>query len=92
MLIGIRHQQQRTAARYPDQHSAWLTALPPRMLPYAGLRLVPRLNVDRTGHEPFRSGAYQQQLRVWQRECNITDEAGRWPSPPISGATPTPPA
>jgi integrase len=77
MLIGIRHQQQRTAARYPDQHSAWLTALPPRMLPYAGLRLVPRLNVDRTGHEPFRSGTYQQQFRVWQRECNITDEAGR---------------
>lgn len=77
LLAAIRDQQQRTAKRYPDQHAALLAAPAPRTLPHTGLRLVPRLHVDRTGHEPFRSGTYQQQLRVWQRECNITDEAGR---------------
>jgi integrase len=25
LLTALRHQQQRTASRYPDQHAAWLT-------------------------------------------------------------------
>lgn len=77
LVTALRHQQPRTASRYPDQHAALLAAPAPRTLPYTGLRLTPRLHVDRTGHEPFRTGTYEQQLRVWRRKCNITDEAGR---------------
>ena len=77
LLTAIRVQQHRVAERYPDQHAALQTAPAPRVLPYTGLRLVPRRHIDRTGTQPFRRGTYQQQLTAWQRDCNITDEAGR---------------
>jgi hypothetical protein len=56
-LIGKRGHNGRTTAVGSHRHNHGGDRI-------TGLRLVPRLHVDRTGHEPFRSGTYQQQLRV----------------------------
>ncbi|WP_219420340.1 hypothetical protein [Pseudonocardia nigra] len=92
LLTAIRHQQQRVADPCQDQRAALLVAPAPRVLPYTGLRLVPRLHVDRTGTSPAAAAPTNSSFGSGSRNATSpTKPAVPWPSPPTSGATPTPP-